>query len=217
MCFSATASFASAALLSVLGGLAVRRAPPGKEMWLAAMPLVFAAQQGIEGLLWLALRPPHDPQLSRHLALAFLVTAQVLWPVYAPLAAMLTEPRQDRRRLMAPGFGLGVAVAAWLAWSLATRPFGASIEGGHIIYLTGHTPLLIEMGYVAATCLPLMMSTQRSVALLGAIVFAGAATTYLVYFDSFISVWCFFGALASGVVLFHFYRAARPYRGLATV
>jgi hypothetical protein len=61
MCFSATASFVSAAALTPLGLLSVRLASghnPSREIPLALLPVLFASQQALEGLVWLGLEAP---------------------------------------------------------------------------------------------------------------------------------------------------------------
>ena len=62
----------------------------------------------------------------------------------------------------------------------------------------------MNLGYLAATGLPLMLSSQRTVALLGTIVLIGSAIAFVAYWEAFVSVWCFFAAAASVVVLGHF-------------
>ena len=53
MCFSATASFLAAGVTGAIEVVAIARTRRASEAPLAAAPLIFAAQQGIEGLLWL--------------------------------------------------------------------------------------------------------------------------------------------------------------------
>jgi hypothetical protein len=48
-------------------------------------------------------------------------------------------------------------------------------------------PDSVGVAYIAATGLPLLMSSQRTVVVLGAIVVA-----YALYWEAFVSVWCFF-------------------------
>ena len=59
------------------------------------------------------------------------------------------------------------------------------------------------MAYLAATGLPLLLSSQRTVVVLGAIVLAGLVIAYAFYWEAFVSVWCFFAAAASVVILCH--------------
>lgn len=96
MCFSSTASFATAGLTGVIGLLCLRRVKRRRELLLAAVPLIFALQQAIEGALWLILPTMPRDRLAAALTLAFLLLAQVLWPVWAPLAAGVVEPVEWR-------------------------------------------------------------------------------------------------------------------------
>jgi hypothetical protein len=217
MCFSATASFVAAGLTGALGLAALRRSTRLSELPLAAMPLIFAMQQLEEGLLWLSLQqvPGGGPESSM-LTLLFLITAQVLWPVYAPIAVILIEPDRARRRFMSACLAIGIGVAAYLSWIILTRPHGAAIEDGHIVYLTAYDhPRLLGLAYLAATGIPLLASSQRPVAILGAIVTVGSAAAYLFYSDAFVSVWCFFAATASLVIVFYFERSYRRSIALA--
>jgi hypothetical protein len=52
--------------------------------------------------------------------------------------------------------------------------------------------------------LPLLMSSQRTVVVLGAIVLVGLVVAYALYWEAFVSVWCFFAAAASVAILCHF-------------
>jgi hypothetical protein len=84
MCFSATASFSAAGILALAGAVTLSKARDVRERPLAAVPLVFALQQGIEGLLWRTVPAGH--QAGRTLATSFAILAMVFWPVFIPLA-----------------------------------------------------------------------------------------------------------------------------------
>lgn len=215
MCFSPLASFATAGVTGVVGVACLLRTRRASELPLAAAPLLFAAQQVIEGLLWLRLPTAPASALSGALVVAFLLMAEVLWPTYAPLAAWLAEPDRKRRALMAPLVLLGAAVSAILLWYLATQPHGARIVEDHILYWTEprHTHL-IALAYLAAVTLPLLMSSQRAVLAFGLVVLAGAASAFIAYRTAGESVWCYFAAAGSAVLLFHF-EWARRRAGLA--
>jgi hypothetical protein len=57
-----------------------------------------------------------------------------------------------------------------------------------------------------ATAITPLLSSHRAVALLGAIVLGGSILAYALYWDAFASVWCFFAAAGSVVILVHFQR-----------
>ena len=82
MCFSATASFSAASITAVIGVATLRQVQHPRELPLAAMPLIFAVQQAIEGALWLQLSAARSKEAVAALSLNFLVFAKVLWPAY---------------------------------------------------------------------------------------------------------------------------------------
>jgi len=49
-----------------------------------------------------------------------------------------------------------------------------------------------------------LSSSQRTVVVLGAIVLAGLVVAFALYWEVFVSVWCFFAVAASVTVLYHF-------------
>lgn len=55
MCFSATASFTSSAVIGVIGVATLARASHPREWLFASIPLLFAIHQFAEGAVWLAL------------------------------------------------------------------------------------------------------------------------------------------------------------------
>jgi hypothetical protein len=205
MCFSPQASFISAGLTGAIGLIAISRVTHRRELALAATPLLFGMQQAFEGGVWLSLpRAPHGI-MATALTVAFLLFAQVFWPVYAPFAAGLNETVPVRRRMMHMFMLIGAVVSAYFLWRIISGPHQAVIANRCIVYNTGEThPLVIGLAYMAATCLPLLLSSERTLVILGVIVSVGAVVAYLFYWEAFLSVWCFFGAAASVVILGHF-------------
>ncbi len=210
MCFSATASFATSILTGVVGLVAVGRATRLRELPLAATPIIFAAQQAVEGALWLELARPTGGSAALLLTVVFLLFAEVLWPIYAPIAALLVEPSRTRRRLMLVCLAAGIAVALHLLSWIVARHQSAVIADGHLVYSTipQHSDL-VGFAYLAATGFALALSSQRTILLLGAIVLVGSTIAYLFYWQAFVSVWCFFAAAGSMTILAHFEQARR--------
>ncbi len=205
MCFSAEASFVTAAVTGTIGLVSLTRAARPRDLPLAAMPIVFAVQQTVEGLLWLTLPLAPEGAIANGLTLLFLVLAEVFWPLYMPITVLLIEPNELRRRLMMVCLVMGAFVAAHLLWSILAQPHSAAIQGGHIVYVTEYrhsAPRLLA--YLAATSLALMLSSRRTLLALGAIILAGSSVTYVFYWEAFVSIWCFFAAAASVVILCHF-------------
>lgn len=205
MCFSAPASFVTAGITGTIGIVALTRVSEPRELPLAATPLLFALQQSIEGLLWLNLPLAPNGSLSTVLTFLYLFFAEAFWPLYVPTVVWLIEPSQHRRLLMVVCLGMGAGVGAYLLWGILGHPHLATILDSHIVYGTGYRqPDFVGVAYLAATGLPLLLSSQRTVVVLGAIVLAGLVVAYAFYWEAFISVWCFFAAAASVAILCHF-------------
>lgn len=205
MCFSATASLVTASMVGAIGVVSVRSARSKAELPLACIPLLFAAQQAAEGGLWLALEQGEAGPWPWLFTQVFLAFALVIWPVYAPAAAWLVEPDRRRRQIMQASFLVGVAVASFFLVQLMTLRNEGYISGSHILYRTDvEAPVLAGLVYMGAAVLALVVSSHRAVAVLGAIICVGALVTYAFMQEVFVSVWCFFAAASSFVILAHF-------------
>lgn len=208
MCFSASASFLTAAVTAAAGVFALKRTREPREWPLASMPLFFAGQQVIEGALWLALPSGTAAPACMVLTDTFLFFALVFWPVFAPCTALLMEDDPARRRLMLACLATGAAVSAYLASVLLGSQHQAILQDGHIIYDSQPPPnSAIGIPYLIATGLSLALSSHRAINLVSLIVVTGSLLAWFAYWDAFVSVWCFFAAGASAVVALHFERA----------
>ena len=217
MCFSAPASFIASAVTGAAGLGAVVRAREKAEVPFAAIPLFFAFQQALEGLLWLNLPVAPDSRATSALTHGFLFFALVFWPLFAPWAAFLIEPDPRRRGLIRLCLALGAGVSCFLLWTIVQGTHTAAIAAGHIAYiLDPYPPMGVGLAYLAATAGGTLLSSQSTVRLFGAIVLAGSLIAYFAYWEVFLSVWCFFAAAASAVILAHFEKVRRA-RGTAAV
>lgn len=205
MCFSAEASFAAGAILTVGGGYAVVRASRSAPALtpLSMYPLAFGAQQISEGLVWREL--PQSPAAhASALALAFLFFSHFFWPAWTPFSIYRLERSSSlRRRLLAALVGLGVVVGALLFVPLLVA--GAVPVGrldGHIVYDTASvyegslSPDLVLAGYGLVVLLPFALTRDRAVQAFGALILVSMLAALTFYAATFISVWCF----AAGVI-----------------
>jgi hypothetical protein len=206
MCFSATASFTGAAVLCAAGAVTVSNASSLHRMLVpfAGFPLLFAAQQAVEGFLWLELPRPEPGPFRSALVHAFQGYAEVFWPVFAPLAVFLIEPIRWRRWAIGLCLAVGACLAIYLLIKMIQHPYFAFIAGGHVMYRNDYDyPAGIEAPYVLATAGSLMLSSGKAVQLFGLVVLVFFFATYMFVRDAYISVWCFFAALASVMVYLH--------------
>lgn len=202
MCFSAAASFVTAGVTGAIGLFAVARVQQRGELALAAFPIFFSVQQFVEGMLWLHLPGGADVNA---LTLAFLFFAKVFWPVYVPISIYLIVEPGFRRNLVFVCIAAGLAIALHLLWQIVGQSNSAAVSGRHILYLPEQpfNPLVATL-YLAATILPLVLCSIRIVRLIGVVTAVGAIVSYVAYWDAFTSVWCFFAAAASALILVHF-------------
>lgn len=208
MCFSATASLIAGAGLSVAGIAAIAVTRERRALPFASIPLLFGLQQAADGAVWLA-AGKGDAAMQACASAAFLSFAQVIWPLYAPLAALLLEDAGWRRRAMWACFACGAIVAAVMAHGLMTAFVPGVPEGGHVRYTLAYWNEFRDAGalvpllglYVVATCISLTISREWPIRVFGGVVLAALIVTAVAYEAWLFSVWCFFAAVLSAIVL----------------
>ena len=114
--------------------------------------LLNAAQQSIEGLLWLQLPVAPDGPITTSLTYLYLLFAEVWWPVYAPAACLLIEPVRARRLAISACLIVGLIVAVYYLSSILTHSHTARILGHHVVYVSeGKISFLMGAAYLVAT------------------------------------------------------------------
>ena len=210
MCFSATASFSAGAVLLGVGTLTLRSALASRHshQWrdlpFAAIPVLFAIQQLIEGVIWLTFSS-EAPLLNSVMTHVYSFFSHVLWPVYVPVAVLLIEPAGWRRRGLTAFVAAGTAVGAYLLVVLVAFPIVSRPTGQHIEYVSPHFFAAVTMTlYLLSTAVSPLLSTHRMVVAFGALALLSFGAAYAFYATWFISVWCFIAALLSAVIYLHF-------------
>ena len=216
MCFSATASFAAGGFLLGLGSLTLRLARTPRERPFAAIPLLFAIQQFIEGVIWLTFGRD-AALLNTVMTHAYSFFSHVLWPVYVPVAVLLIEPPGRRRQLLWAFVVAGLVVGSYLLYVLVMYPVVSRPTGQHVEYVSPHFFAALAMTlYLLSTSVSLVLSTPQAVKLFGVLALLSFGAAYYFYAVWFISVWCLFAALMSVVICVHFVprfrsvKVARP-------
>ena len=211
MCFSAPASFSAAAALTTAGYFAVRKTTSHPQLPFAAIPFLFAAQQVAEGIFWLTATGSISPQWEVPAVLVFLVFAQVIWPAWVPVSVYFSETEKPRRRSLLVFVATGMALALYHTYCLFAFPVDAEVSGHHVAYtLSFPSPagelgavsyVLIGVLYVLVTVFPLFLSSAKRMNLLGLAVLASFFISLYFYTEYLVSIWCFFAALISGMVI----------------
>jgi hypothetical protein len=220
MCFSATASFTAAAVIGVVGILALSKARTFPWVMFAATPLFFALQQVFEGIVWITLAQGDSTSLLSMVGLyGFLFFAGIFWPISIASCLYLLENDKKRKKALFIIFILGIIVAIEILIRLVNQSHTATICGHHIIYpvfeltysansvlpfiYTHFFVLLLTAAYFIAVTAPFFISSIKGIWVLGLITAAGFIVAEIFYEYASASVWCFFAALST-LATYHF-------------
>ena len=214
MCFSATANFVGSGVLGAVGVATLTKVKHRRELLFAALPLLFAIHQFIEGFVWLGLDGILSPVVAHDMGAAFMLYAQGLLPLLLPLSVLLFEPDAKSRRRMLPFLVLGVATTLYILWALTAYPLQLYVKGNSIVYINQATNnTAVALLYVIATCGSLFCSKIRMMVIFGAanLIILLIVMQYKRY--AFTSLWCAYAAVASVVILAYFWTSSeeRPF------
>jgi hypothetical protein len=214
MCFSATANFVGSTALGGIGVITLTKVKHRRELLFAALPVLFAVHQFIEGFVWLGLDGILSPAVAHDMGAAFMLYAQGLLPFLLPLSVELFEPdRKDRRRML-PFVVLGGATALYILWALTAYPLQLYVRGNSIVYVNQATNnTAVAVLYVIATYGSLFFSKIKPMILFGAANLAILLIVMAVKRYAFTSLWCAYAAVASVIILAYFWKSSqyRPF------
>lgn len=146
----------------------------------AAIPLLFAVQQTAEGIVWLTMDQPDAALLQRLAVNVFLGFALLVWPLWLPLSLRRIEHHPARRQAL-----LGLCCA------------GAMVSVyGSVLLLRWH-----PIAQVAGHSIRYLYSPGSGERNPGFALILSLAAAVIVERDALTSVWCFFAAILSGLVL----------------
>lgn len=207
MCFSAGASFGASAVLGILGSVSLAKARTPPQRLFASIPLVFAIQQLAEGMLWLSLREHHPIGGQTFFTYTFLVFAMMIWPLLIPLAVRLLETDSRRKKIMDVFVVIGAIVFLGIGFILCAYHVRPVANHHHIHYAFDLPPLIkrsivvFSILYFIATIVTPFLSSISRLKWLG-VSFLISYIAAEAFFNGFvISVWCFFAAWLSIVVI----------------
>jgi hypothetical protein len=209
MCFSATANFVGSAGLGAVGVVTLTKVKHRRELLFAALPVLFAIHQFIEGFVWLGLDGILSPAVTNDMGAAFMLYAQGLLPFLLPLSVLLFEPNGKSRRRMLPFLALGTGTTLYILWALTAFPLQVYVKGNSIVYINQATNnTAVAVLYVIATCGSLFFSKVRAMVIFGAanMVILLAVMAFKRY--AFTSLWCAYAAVASVIILAYFWRSS---------
>lgn len=201
MCFSAPASFAASGVLAVAGWTTLKKARPHERL-IALVPIVFALQQACEGFVWLTIMNG-KPALAA--AYGFLFFSNILWPVYVPVAMYVLEKRT--RKIMRWFIGLGSIVSLNALIGLIIHPLHVMMIHSSISY-GAQFPFAGPAGWLYFIVIfgSLFVSRNRFLRLFALLSLLSAIIAGIFFYLTFTSVWCFFAAVTSILIVVYLHQ-----------
>jgi hypothetical protein len=215
MCFSATANFVGSGVLGAVGVVTLTKVKHRRELLFAALPVLFAIHQFIEGFVWLGLDKILSPTVAHDMGAAFMLYAQGLLPFLLPLSVYLFEPDKNSRARMLPFVVLGVGTTLYILWALTAYPLQLYVKRDSIVYINQATNnTAVAVLYVIVTCGSLFFSKIKMMVVFGAANLAILLVVMAFKRYAFTSLWCAYAAIASVIILAYFWKSIeeRPFR-----
>ena len=202
MCFSPEGDLVGGVVVAAIGIDACRHLHGRREyLFVAGLPILLGFHQIDEAFVWWSQRGLVPPVVGTVATWIYLLFALVLLPVIAPTLVLSIEPTKARRRRIIPFVVLGAAVGLYLFVTLLRTHPTVRLGSYHLAYSFGLRHGIPVVGaYVVATCGAMLASRMRHVVWFGAANLVFVVILARLSADGFTSLWCFYAALASGVV-----------------
>lgn len=197
MCFSAEASFISAALLGAAGLYLGNKFWKDRRFLIAITPFMFAIQQAAEGFLWLGLDGGAYPTAWAFFAqYTYLFFAYLFWPIWIPSIALNAEVGSRRRKWLKFVLLVGVLVAMFNGFYLFTTfPIQAQVVHHSISY--GSKGSMLAFVYGFSVVAPFFISSLKGLKIVGALIALSFLIALFAYTYAFTSIWCFVAVLTT--------------------
>lgn len=208
MCFSAEASFTAAVVLAAIGVCTLSHIKQRNYLLLGVMPLFFAAQQFIEGILWLILLKAGSAFYHYVLTQLYAGFVGVIWPILVPTAIGTLETGPIRRKILNFLWFLGMGVAVYtlygiVAYGIESRIVDYCIQYRYPSYYPFKVRGYSEWIYILVVLVPFFLSSDQRLQKIGLVNLVTFFVAYYFYRETYVSVWCFFAAITSGLIYFY--------------
>lgn len=206
MCFSASASFTAAAGLVLASFASFKKVQNRRQIMFAAIPILFALQQFSEGLVWLIASGVLDASLQPLVARIFLIFAFVVWPTWIPSSLYLIEPQVKSKNILRFLMFCGFIMSGVLMWLFEQGNVTAQIAASNVCYsITSfelfNSQLFSLLLYLFPVVFPFFISTHKYMWLFGSAGLLSCFLTLVYKSECFVSVWCFFAAMLSFMLI----------------
>lgn len=200
MCFSETASFGAAAILTTIGVFTLKKVEKPNQILFASIPLLFATQQFVEAFVWMSLLHPKYAALEYYATFIFLLFAQVIWPLFVPLSMYHLELKKPQKFILLIIAILGILVSIYRLFWLLDVNVTAKIIEHHITYKFDERTEFAKyynVVYFLTTVVATFISTRKNMKTLGITILISVIISRIFFYQYFISVWCFMAAIIS--------------------
>ncbi len=203
MCFSPEMDLAVGSALVPVGLVSLSRVREVRELPFATLPLLFAAHQLVETLVW-------GSPTGSHAAAVYVWFALPVLPTLVPVAVLLIEPPGRRRRVV-PWVALGVLVTAHLADTVASHGVAVDENANALVYSVGlDRSVAWTCAYILAVTGACLASQHRAVVAFGGVNLLGLTAVSILYTQAFVSLWCVWAAVVSALVAWHMLEREGP-------
>lgn len=204
MCFSAEASFGASVIITTIGVVAYKKANKTPFRLLAVIPLFFGVRQFLEGIVWLGLSHESFEPFLPMSTYGFIIFAWVIWPIYIPFSLWKLEKHSWRKKILLALTLVGLLTSLALIYVMISRPIQPKIVDCGIFYNFNGThslTKLISVFYLSSSVLSTLVSSVRKMWIFGILNLITYSVSKIYYHDQIISVWCFFAAITSILML----------------
>ncbi len=209
MCFSVEADLVAGVALLPVAALSLREVRRLREVPFAALPLLFAAHQLVEALVWAGVEGVVSTGVQQTAAMIYVLFAFPVLPTLVPAAVLLLEPRGARLRV-APFVAVGLVVSGYLTYAVLSGPIQVEAHPHALIYRIGlENGMFWAVLYILAVVGPSLLSGYPSIVAFGTLNLVGLTLVAIAYQEAFASIWCVIAAMSSVLILLHMYRRRR--------
>ena len=198
MCFSSTASFTAAGVISVIGIFNITQIRTKRQVMLGIIPFHFAFHQFIEGLMWVNLQTHGSREMSLALGYLYTFLSGFVWPIWMPACLIPLEKEEKRKKWLYFFTFAGLVFSTYSYHLILKGGLEPRILGGHIDYT--HMTLLYFLVYCLISITPFFIIKIPCAAyfkIFGTLLFASFLAGYIVSIRCAASIWCFFAAISS--------------------
>ena len=207
MCYSASASFMTSAVLFSSGIYTIYQALKyhPSYFYIALIPIFFAIQQATEGLIWLTLE--HPALNIQFLEKLYLFFAFFFWPSYISWATYKIEiqPKKQKKLLVCLILGLILGVSIYIpilfGW-IHFKAFSLQHSICYNVHIDDIKLYIYSLTYLSILFIVTFISSNKKLRIFGIFVLIAFITTMYCFRYAFASIWCYMAAITS-IYLFY--------------